>query len=83
MRLPVPFATLGERMTPARARELADLVAAEGEVLYRLPTNWNTATSAAVRSNESELFEGLGMRFVTRKTPPEGVPGLYAVRADA
>ena len=82
MRLPVPFAALGERMTPSRARILAELVAVEGEVLYRLPTNWNVATTAAVRSNESELFDGLGLRFVTRKTA-DGTPGLYAVRGDA
>lgn len=82
MRLPVPFAALGERMTPSRARELAEIVAVEGEVLYRLPTNWNVATTAAVRSNESELFDGLGLRFVTRKTA-DGTPGLYAVRVDA
>ena len=80
--MPIPFAAPGERVTPLRARELADQVAAEGEVLYRMTSNWNVATTAAARSNQSELFEGLGIRFVTRKIDDRS-QGIYAVRDDA
>lgn len=82
MRLPVPFAAPGERMTPRRARDLADLVEAEGEVLYRLTSDWNIATTAAARANNQELFEGLDLRFITRKID-DASQGVYAVAADA
>lgn len=78
MRLPVPFAAPGERITPRRARDLVELVEAEGEVLYRLTHGWNIATTAAARANSQELFEGLGLRFITRKIDDEK-QGVYAV----